>query len=271
MSDSTLLVTETAPALMTWGHELDGDGQPFVEPGLPVQPHAHAELGPSFERPRHVPLGHREPRRRRARRQAHPREVDPRPHVDASPRDRLARPRRSAPGRSALSWFLGQHRGRRIVSHGGGDTGYITDLVLVPEGRKAVVWMMNVDFVDPAPITRAALDVALGLEPQPIVSKRSVASSADGRLPADGGLDAALEAATRAQGEPGRHLRPRRGRAQHARLLPARREARRRGPARLPDERRGLPASPPTPRTASARPTRWPATPRPPGRPTSER
>ena len=35
-----------------------------------------------------------------------------------------------------MSWFLGQHRGRRIVSHGGGDTGYITDLVLLPEARR---------------------------------------------------------------------------------------------------------------------------------------
>ena len=30
MSDSTLLVTEAEPALMTWGHELDGRGRPFA-------------------------------------------------------------------------------------------------------------------------------------------------------------------------------------------------------------------------------------------------
>ena len=35
MSKSTLLVTEADPALMTWGHELDGRGRPFVSTVYP--------------------------------------------------------------------------------------------------------------------------------------------------------------------------------------------------------------------------------------------
>lgn len=91
-----------------------------------------------------------------------------------------------------LSWFLGQHRGRRIVSHGGGDTGYITDLVMIPEGRKAVVWMANVDYIGQPPVTRAALDTVLGLTPEPIVSRRSAGRVLMATYK-DGGLDAALK------------------------------------------------------------------------------
>ena len=46
----------------------------------------------------------------------------------------------------------------------------------MPEGRKAIVWMANVDYIGQPPLTRAALDAALGLTPEPIVSKRSAGS-----------------------------------------------------------------------------------------------
>ena len=191
MSDSTLLVTETAPTLMTWGHELDGHGKPFASKVYPYN-RMHTPSSDLHSNVRDMS--------RWAIANLDGGELDGKRILEKSTRDRMWTQAReiASPGpdvrRQAigLSWFLGQHRGRRIVSHGGGDTGYLTDLVLVPEGRKAVVWMMNVDFVDPAPITRAALDVALGLEPQPIASKRSV-----GRLLIaayrQGGLDAALK------------------------------------------------------------------------------
>ena len=46
--------------------------------------------------------------------------------------------------------------------------GTFTDLVLVPEGRKAVVWMANVDWMSHDPITNAALDAVMGFGPAPI-------------------------------------------------------------------------------------------------------
>ena len=42
-----------------------------------------------------------------------------------------------------LSWFLETRGGTRYVSHGGGDTGFRTDLLLAPDQRVAVVVMTN--------------------------------------------------------------------------------------------------------------------------------
>jgi CubicO group peptidase (beta-lactamase class C family) len=55
-----------------------------------------------------------------------------------------------------------------MVGHSGGDTGYATDLAMLPEKKIAVVWMMNSDWRGSRGLTPAALDVALGREPQPI-------------------------------------------------------------------------------------------------------
>lgn len=68
-----------------------------------------------------------------------------------------------------LSWFLGEYRGERMVEHGGGDTGFRTHLVMLPDKRAAVVVLCN---LIPAPgweIARSALDIILGYEPGPIV------------------------------------------------------------------------------------------------------
>ncbi len=65
-----------------------------------------------------------------------------------------------------LSWFLGSHRGEKTISHGGGDTGFNSYLILVPERSSAVVVMCN---YIPAPVRylgEAALDMLLGFEPE---------------------------------------------------------------------------------------------------------
>jgi len=67
-----------------------------------------------------------------------------------------------------ISWFLGEYRGHKTVSHSGGDTGYSTYLIMLPEKKLAVVLMANCDWLGAgrAQIAHAALDVALGLKPQ---------------------------------------------------------------------------------------------------------
>jgi tetratricopeptide (TPR) repeat protein len=61
-----------------------------------------------------------------------------------------------------------------MVSHDGGDTGFLTALAMLPEKKIAVVWMTNAEWLSNTDaVTHAALDVALGLEPQPI--KRGIA------------------------------------------------------------------------------------------------
>ena len=187
MADSTMLVKETSPGLMTWGHELDGRGKPFPSAVYPYN-RAHTPSSNLHSSVRDMSKW--------AIANLHGGEgiLAPATHEQMWTAKREITPegpdvRRQAIG---LSWFLGTHRGRRIVSHGGGDTGYITDLVMIPEGRKAVVWMANVDYIGQPPVTRAALDTLLGLTPEPIVSKRSA-----GRVliatAREGGLDAALK------------------------------------------------------------------------------
>ncbi len=77
-----------------------------------------------------------------------------------------------AGARVGLGWFFKNHRGNLMVTHSGGDTGFLSDLALLPERGVAVVWMSNCDWTDSGslngPVTYAALDAALGLKPQPI-------------------------------------------------------------------------------------------------------
>lgn len=88
-----------------------------------------------------------------------------------------------------LGWFLREHRELRTVSHGGGDVGYNTYLTMVPEKGVAVVVLVN---VLPAPVqtlARAALDIALGFEPEQPKSPLLIPL---GRILAEQGLDAAV-------------------------------------------------------------------------------
>ena len=70
-----------------------------------------------------------------------------------------------------LGWFLKRHRGNLMTTHSGGDTGFLSDMALIPERGVAVVWMTNCDWIGSGPLngplTYAALDAALGLKPQP--------------------------------------------------------------------------------------------------------
>ena len=72
-----------------------------------------------------------------------------------------------------LSWFLGDYRGHKAVFHSGGDIGYTSNLILLPDDSIAVVAMCN---EMPSPVrlfSFAALDVLLGNEleiPRPPVT-----------------------------------------------------------------------------------------------------
>lgn len=64
-----------------------------------------------------------------------------------------------------LSWFLGEHEGHRTVSHGGGDLGFSSNFVMLPEEGLAVVMASNVDGAPLHKITQLALNVLLGITP----------------------------------------------------------------------------------------------------------
>jgi hypothetical protein len=65
--------------------------------------------------------------------------------------------------RIGLSWFIDAFRGHRTINHGGSDTGFRSQLFLVPEAGLAAVAMSNVDYIFEAQwsATMAALEIAL--------------------------------------------------------------------------------------------------------------
>jgi CubicO group peptidase (beta-lactamase class C family) len=176
MTDSTLFLKQANPTLLTWGHELDEQGVPSPSRVFPYNrmhspsSNLHSNvLDMARWAIANLNRGEREGRR----------------ILQASTYDIMWTPAHQ------LGWWLGVYRGTRMITHEGGDTGYRTDLVLLPDKRIAVVWMQNADWAaNDNSLTRAALDVALGVTPAPIRTRRSLEST----LPTyqRGGIDAAL-------------------------------------------------------------------------------
>jgi CubicO group peptidase (beta-lactamase class C family) len=73
-----------------------------------------------------------------------------------------------------ISWFLTKYKDLSVVTHSGGDTGFVSNLVLLPEKNVAVVMMSNYDRAPLQLITNVALDIALGVKPEPIVIKTQI-------------------------------------------------------------------------------------------------
>ena len=168
MKDSTLLIKKTSPGLMTWGHERDLSGHVFPSKVYPYN-RMHS---PSSNLHSNV-----EDMARWALANLNHGELDGRRILKEQTYDIMWKPaHKLSDGRAVgISWFLGEYRGQATVSHGGGDTGYATFLMLLPEKKMAVVLMANCDWLGDAraQIAHAALDVALGLKPEPIVIKHS--------------------------------------------------------------------------------------------------
>lgn len=99
-------------------------------------------------------------------------ELEGRRILDAASYERLWAPaveagvRDGRPVHVGLSWFLSDFAGHPTVSHGGRDTGYQTNLVMIPDAGVAVVVLSNYSGPDDAvsEVTRLALKLALGSE-----------------------------------------------------------------------------------------------------------
>jgi CubicO group peptidase (beta-lactamase class C family) len=59
------------------------------------------------------------------------------------------------------SWFLNEHKGLKTVSHGGGDTGFRSFLLLVPEKNISVMLACNYELCPSREIAHAVLDLLL--------------------------------------------------------------------------------------------------------------
>lgn len=66
-----------------------------------------------------------------------------------------------------FSWFLGKYRDQRVIHHSGGDPGFESNLVLLPELNAGVVVLTNANTTPMGYITDTIIDILLGDEPQP--------------------------------------------------------------------------------------------------------
>jgi CubicO group peptidase (beta-lactamase class C family) len=187
MKDSTLLVKQADPKLLAWGHELDETGATFPSK---VYPYNRIHSPSSNLHSNVLDMT------RWAIANMNRGELDGVRILKASTYDVMWKPAgelRGKPSPAGISWFLDEYRGNKMISHDGGDTGFLTGLAMLPEKKIAVVWMTNAEWLpDTGAVTHAALDVALGLEPQPVNGKRSV-SQAMFLADRSGGIDAAIQ------------------------------------------------------------------------------
>ena len=88
-----------------------------------------------------------------------------------------------------LSWFLGEYRGEKTVEHSGGDIGFNTHFVMLPDKRVAVVVLCNSIPAPVVEIAHLALDIILGYEPGLILPYASLLVC---QTLSEDGLDAAV-------------------------------------------------------------------------------
>src|SRR6185295_1308216 len=103
-------------------------------------------------------------------------ELDGKRILKASTYDVMWKPAGEQFTRVGISWFLGKHRDLQTIGHGGGDTGFVSNLLMIPDKKVAVVMMCNFDGgAALGQLTNAALDIALGLKPAPLAIRLPVA------------------------------------------------------------------------------------------------
>ncbi|WP_346940683.1 serine hydrolase [uncultured Clostridium sp.] len=73
-----------------------------------------------------------------------------------------------------LAWFLGEYKGNKVRSHSGMDTGFRSNLIILPERGIAVVVMINSDYIGTKVLCESILDILLGEKVDYI--KKSLAS-----------------------------------------------------------------------------------------------
>lgn len=83
-----------------------------------------------------------------------------------------------------LSWFLKTYRDRRIIHHSGSDSGFGSNIVIMPEEDAAIVVLANSNTAPIASLTNAILDLLLGFEPE--LPKPSIAIPIAATLAAEG-------------------------------------------------------------------------------------
>ncbi|MFY9610479.1 MAG: serine hydrolase [Blastocatellia bacterium] len=183
MTNSTLLVKQANPKLLTSPHVLNASFEPSVSKVFPYN-RMHSPSSTLYSNV--VDMS------RWAMANMNRGELDGKRILKASTYEVMWKPAGEQFTRAGVSWFLGEHRGHRTVGHSGGDTGFVSNLLMIPDRKIAVVMMSNFDGgASLGQVTAAALDVALGLKPAPLVIKLPIAKVL-ARAIATNGIDSAV-------------------------------------------------------------------------------
>jgi CubicO group peptidase (beta-lactamase class C family) len=166
MKDSTLLVREANPQLLTTPHVEQG-GQVLVSKIFPYN-RAHA--------PSSTLYSSIEDMSRWAIANINHGELDGKRILKRETAESMWQPVADAFSlKEATAWFITDLQGHRLVLHSGGDTGFESMLILAPDDSVAIIGMTNSQLTTRflQQFTNAALKIMLGLKP-------SAASSASG-------------------------------------------------------------------------------------------
>ncbi|MGA9767760.1 MAG: serine hydrolase [Blastocatellia bacterium] len=167
MKTSTLLIKQADPKLLTSPHVLDDSYDPTVSRIFPYN-RMHSPSSTLYSNVLDMA--------RWAIANMNRGELDGKRILRASTYDLMWRAAGDKWRNIGISWFLGARRESQTVGHSGGDTGFRSNLLMIPDKGVAVVMMSNYDGPSAlGSITNAALDVALGLKPDPVVFKDSIA------------------------------------------------------------------------------------------------
>src|SRR5262245_59336922 len=183
MKSSTLLVKQADPALLTTPHVMDDSYQTVVSKVFPYN-RMHSPSSTLYSNVLDMS--------RWAMANMNRGELDGKRILKDSTYDLMWKPAGEQWQQIGISWFLGKYKEHRTISHSGGDTGFVSNLVMIPDRSIAIVMMSNYDRAPLRPLTNAALDVALGLKPEPVVLKPRIAKALY-KIITNEGIDAAVE------------------------------------------------------------------------------
>ncbi len=183
MKKSTLIVKQADPDLLTSPHVYNDSYDVAVSPVFPYN-RMHA--------PSSTLISNVLDMSRWAIANLNRGELDGKRILKASTYDLMWKPASAQFQQIGISWFLQKYKDHSIVTHSGGDLGFLSNLVLIPDRSIAVVMMTNFDRAPMRQLTNVALDVALGLEPDASAVKPSVARVFYKTMVAQG-IDAAVQ------------------------------------------------------------------------------
>ncbi len=164
MKDSTLLKKKADPQLITTPHVLK-EGKTAVSPVYPYN-RMHA--------PSSTLISNVADMSRWAMANLNRGELEGKRILKSSTYDIMWTKGSSASGPVGISWFLGDHHGIKTVSHGGGDTGYRSYIMLLPEKSLGIVLACNFDRSPLDDIRKAALHYALGEDYEPLSERKAI-------------------------------------------------------------------------------------------------